>query len=188
MELATTRNAPFWKLVASFFQGKLLIKRGAFSAGAALVRTAAENFESSGWGVWYPELVGTLAEGLAGLGEISEAMAMIRKGMARAERDGERWYIPELVRLNGELELAGGLGKSISAAEDCFVRSIELAQEQQALSWELRAATGLARLRIAQKQPDEARSLLSPVYHRFSEGFATADLRTARTVIDSLAY
>jgi predicted ATPase len=66
-------------------------------------------------------------------------------------------------------------------------RAIDVARRQSALSWELRAATSLASLWASQGREDDAQSLLSPVYARFTEGFSTRDLRTAEALLASLA-
>jgi predicted ATPase len=75
--------------------------------------------------------------------------------------------------------------QSLSAAEDCFVAAIDVARKQGALSWELRAATSFARLWYDQNRRAEASALLQPVYDRFTEGFDTADLRSARTLLEA---
>jgi predicted ATPase len=72
------------------------------------------------------------------------------------------------------------------AADDSFHKAIEIAHEQEALLWELRAAISLARLRVKRGRGSEARQLLAPVYSRFTEGFATPDLRAAKTFLDEL--
>jgi predicted ATPase len=73
------------------------------------------------------------------------------------------------------------------AAEDHFRQALDWARRQGALSWELRCATSLARLRRDQARHEEARELLASVYDRFTEGFATADLRAAKALIDELS-
>ena len=89
--------------------------------------------------------------------------------------------------MKGELLLQGEGGKSTSAAEDCFSAALGLAREQGALFWELRAALSLARLRIRQDRQSAARAILAPVYDRFTEGFATADLTAAKALLDDLS-
>ena len=71
-------------------------------------------------------------------------------------------------------------------AEDCFLRAIDIARKQQAKSLELRAATSLARLWQRQGKCAEARALLAPIYGWFTEGFGTADLQEARTLLEEL--
>jgi predicted ATPase len=71
-------------------------------------------------------------------------------------------------------------------AEAALRRAIDMSRSHGALAWELRAATGLARLRMQQGRSDAARDLLGPVYDRFAEGFTTADLRAARQLLSEL--
>ena len=75
--------------------------------------------------------------------------------------------------------------QSVSAGEDCLKEALDVAQEQGALFWELRAAISLARVRVRQDRQDDARQVLVPVYDRFTEGFETADLRSARAILES---
>jgi predicted ATPase len=94
--------------------------------------------------------------------------------------------LPEALRIKGGLFLLQDRGV-IAAAEDHFRQALDLARQQGALSWELRAATSLARLWRDQARSQEAHELLAPVYDRFTEGFATADLRAAKALIEELA-
>jgi predicted ATPase len=71
-------------------------------------------------------------------------------------------------------------------AEACFLRAIEIARQQQAKSWELRASTSLARLWLRQGKHYEARTLLAEVYNWFTEGFDTKDLQEARALLAEL--
>jgi predicted ATPase len=92
----------------------------------------------------------------------------------------------ELLRIKGELLLLHGAPGAAAAAEDHFRQALDWACRQGALSWELRAATSLARLLRDQGRSIEAAALLQPVYDRFTEGFETADLRTAKRLLDEL--
>ena len=90
-----------------------------------------------------------------------------------------------LLRIKGELlALDETREDKTSAAEDCFRRSLELAREQGALFWELRAALSLARLLLRQDRPEDARKILAPVHDRFTEGYDTADLRAAKIMLE----
>jgi predicted ATPase len=186
IELATNLNTPFWQIGGRCLEGKLLIQRGDFATGSALLRTTLDRWETAGWAIWLPEFLGALAEGLAGLGQLTEALATIDKALVCADRGGEFWYGAELLRIKGELLLRGAKDRSVAAAEDCFHRALEVARQHGALLWELRTALSLARLRLRQDRPDDARRILAPVYDRFTEGFATADLRAARSILRSL--
>jgi predicted ATPase len=72
-------------------------------------------------------------------------------------------------------------------AEACFHHALDIARNQQAKSFELRAATSLARLWQQQGKRQEAHDLLAPVYNWFTEGFTTADLQDAKALLDELA-
>jgi predicted ATPase len=133
----------------------------------------------------YPEFLGALAEGLAGLGRITEAIAAVERALGRVERGGELWNLAELLRLKGELLIQQAADQSISAAEGCFVRALDVARQQGALFWELRSALSLARLRVRQGRRDDVRPILAPAYHKFTEGFETADMRAARAMLES---
>ena len=187
IDVATSHNAAFWKILGWCMEGSLLIKRGEFKVGSIRLRTALDACDSTGWMVFFPEFLCVLAEGLAGLGQLTEALATVNQALARADHGGERWYVAELLRIKGDLLFRKAVGESISAAETCFHEALEVARQQGALSLELRSALSLARLRIKQDRQSEARLLLAPVYDRFTEGFETADLRSARALCETLA-
>jgi len=99
------------------------------------------------------------------------------------ERTRERWLQAELYRHKGELLLRQGHAE---AAEELYCKALNIAEEQEAKLWELRAAASLARLRLNQGKRTEARYLLAPVYGWFTEGFDTRDLKEAKTLLDEL--
>jgi predicted ATPase len=96
------------------------------------------------------------------------------------------WSLPEVLRADAEILLWRGGADAESAAEAKLERSLALAREQSALSWELRAALSLARLKLEQDQPDDVRQVLEPVYSKFTEGFETFDLRSAHSILQSV--
>jgi predicted ATPase/DNA-binding winged helix-turn-helix (wHTH) protein len=183
IDLATRHNATYWRNVGRCLEGKLLIMRGEHRAGAILLRAALDTCNGTGWTMSAPEFLGVLAQAQAALGEHGDALAVVDQALTRADDGGERWYFAELLRIRGELLLPGADDRSLSSAEACFARAMDIAREQGALFWELRAALSLARLRIRQDRVEEARQLLAPTYERFSEGFETADLRAARDLL-----
>ena len=91
-----------------------------------------------------------------------------------------------MLRIKGELLLSQGGSGAAAAAEDHYQQALDWARRQGALSWELRAATSLARLLRDHNRSTEAIAVLAPIYNRFTEGFETADLKTAKALIDSL--
>ena len=94
--------------------------------------------------------------------------------------------MPESLRIKGELLLLQAADGATVAAEAHFRQALDWAREQGALSWELRAALSHARSQGAQGHPQQARQILTQVYDQFTEGFGTADLRTARAMLDAL--
>jgi predicted ATPase len=128
-----------------------------------------------------------MAEAAGRAGQIAEGFAVIEEALAWTERSDERWLIAELRRVKGELLLLEGASGAAAVAEDLFRQALEEAHRQCALSWELRAATSLARLRRDQGRPAEAMALLQPVYGRFTEGFDTTDLKAAKALLDALS-
>jgi predicted ATPase len=99
------------------------------------------------------------------------------------ERTGDPGWEPEVHRLIGDLLLRRD-PSAPDRAEVSYRRAIERARAQEAKSWELRAATSLARLWRDQGKPAEAHELLAPVYGWFTEGFDTADLKDAKALLD----
>ena len=119
-------------------------------------------------------------------GRPEAGQSAIAEALAFAEESGERWWEAELHRLKGELLLAQST-ENRAEAEACFHRALEVAQQQSAKAFELRAATSLARLWAEQGKRAEAHDLLAPVYGWFTEGFDTADLKDAKALLDELA-
>ena len=186
-EVANSINSENQLLLADWLEGVLLIVRREFVGGVVTLRAAMKSLEPMGWTAGAPEGLGAIAQGLAGLGRLDEALATLEQALAWAERTGERWYVAELLRIKGELLLQQENRDSVAAAEGSFKRALELAREQGALLWELRTAASLARHWQSCGRGGEAKELLEPVYARFSEGLATPDLRSARELLQSLA-
>ena len=89
--------------------------------------------------------------------------------------------------LRGALLLRQGPRPTWEEAEACFQQALAIARQQQAKSWELRAAMSLARLWQQQGKRAAARDLLAPIYGWFTEGFDTADLQEAKALLEELA-
>jgi predicted ATPase len=119
------------------------------------------------------------------VGRADQALDTVDKEIARAERSGNGLHVPELHRLKGEAILMRD-SAATSEAETSFRRAIEIARSQSAKWWELRATVSLARLLRDTNRRDEARAMLSEIYNWFTEGFDTADLKDAKTLLDEL--
>jgi predicted ATPase len=124
-----------------------------------------------------------MAAALVQAGRIAEGLALIETGIALS--DGG-WATPELLRLKGEVLVLQSARAAAETAEDLFRQALGAARQQEARSWELRAATSLARLLRDQGRSVKAVTLLQPVYDRFTEGFDTADLIAAKQLLAEL--
>jgi predicted ATPase len=98
----------------------------------------------------------------------------------------EKWSEAEVNRIAGEVALMS-VHPDAPKAEAYFQRALEIARQQQAKSWEVRAAMSMARLWRDQGKREAARDLLAPVYGWFTEGFDTLDLKEAKQLLDELA-
>jgi len=115
-----------------------------------------------------------------------EGLDALEEALQWVHRNDERLYEAEAYRIRGELLLKQDAPDSVGA-EQCFQRALQVARQQQAKSWELRAATSLSRLWLREGKRDDARELLVPLYDWFTEGFDTADLQDARVLVDRLS-
>src|SRR5262249_48170007 len=121
----------------------------------------------------------------------ADGLAVLEDALATQAETGEHSYEADLHRLKGELLLLSGArrtrrkGAIETVAEESLEQAFAIGRRQGARSFELRAATSLTRLREAQGAPAAARRLLAEVYGRFSEGFETADLAAARTILEA---
>jgi predicted ATPase len=116
-------------------------------------------------------------------GQPSDGLRVIGEALERVRTTGGRVWEPELVRLEGELRLAASPA-DVADARGSFRQAMEIARQQSARSWELRAAVSLARTLVAEGRRDEAHRTVADVYEWFTEGLDTADLKDARALLD----
>jgi len=169
-----------WHRPAQCYDGVRLIKRGELGEGLELLRTGLDDVP------YFPFMLGTLAQGLTAAGHVAQALATIDEALAKCERDEERWWFAELLRIKAEVMLSAEGADAAAAAEAHLQDALSWTRRQGALSLELRCATDLARLWHQQGQAVPARDLLAPIYARFTEGFDTADLKAALEITERL--
>ncbi len=186
LALAEKVGSSFWKATAIMLQGWVLALTGNATDAIKLISSAISAWELMEVRLWAPTYLSHLALAYAGDRQFDDARRFIRDALETAERTKERWCEAEVHRLAGEIELMSPRPDT-ERAEGWFVRALAIARQQQARSWELRAAMSLSRLRRDQGKRAEARDLLAPIYAWFTEGFDTRDLREARAVLDTLA-
>jgi predicted ATPase len=175
-----------WHAFGLCLQSVLAVRRGDVANGLRLLRAGFDDLGKVNAAYRYSHFLSETAEALGRAGQIAAALAAIDEAIERCERTEERWVMPELLRIKGELLLLQGGSSAAATAEDHFRQALDWARRQGALSWELRAATSLARLLRDQGRPADAMALVQPVYDRFTEGVDTVDLQTAKALIDAL--
>jgi predicted ATPase len=151
-----------------------------------VLEEAIAAFRTRHCGLRLPLHLGNLALAQGRIGKNEAALATIREALALVEQGGERWVLPELLRIEAELALAAGGDDARNAAHRLLQEALGLAREQGARSWELRVAISLARLWQQMRRTDEARTMLARSYGWFVEGFDTADLKAARVLLGEL--
>jgi predicted ATPase/DNA-binding winged helix-turn-helix (wHTH) protein len=174
-----------WSTFGRCYQGMLVIQRGDLKDGLRLLRAALGEPAAAGSA---PRLSAVLISAASGhAGQIADGLPEIEEAIMRSERTEERWLVAELLRVSGELLLLRGDPGAAATAEAHFRQALDWARRQGALSWELRAAISVARLWRDQGRLADATALLQTVYDRFTEGFATADLKAAKVLLDNLS-
>jgi len=182
--LCTEQGFPFWLAMASILQGWALAEQGQEQAGITQMRHGLRVWRATGAALAETSYLALLAEACGEAGQAEEGLRLLAEAFAAVEQRDERYFEAELHRLQGELLLAQPAAET--EAEACFLRATQIARQQHAKSWELRAAMSLARLWQKQGRPEEARQVLDPVYDWFTEGFDTPDLIGARSLLESL--
>jgi len=184
MLLGISRKHGFapWNDFASRLKGIVLVKTGDLDGGSPLLRADFDEITDSNSGLWFLTGLSEMAEALGRAGRFVDALETVERGIERSQRG---WLAPELLRIKGELLLLQGTAGITEAMED-FRQALDEARRQGALSWELRAATSLARSLSHQGRTADAFACLRPTYDRFTEGFGTADLIAAKRLLDDL--
>lgn len=163
------------------FAAELSVLRGDLDAGLRQMRAALDMLLRHRHYVRYWAFLPSFARMTATGGTVADGLAVINEVLESTQRNDHTTYMPESLRIKAELLLSQG---DADGAEDYLARSLAMARGQGALSWELRAAISLAWLR---DHDGSARELVGSVYRQFTEGFETADLQAARSLLRQTA-
>jgi len=187
IDLALTAEEiiPFFRAHGVMLRGWALVEEGQGEEGITQLREGYAAYHAIGAQIECSHWLALLAEAYRDTGRPAEGLHPIAEALDYVARTGLVYYEAELHRLDGELRLRLDTPDE-QRAEANFRRALEIARQQQAKSWELRAAMSLARLRAEQGRRLEARDLLAPVYGWFTEGFDTADLKEGKALLDQL--
>jgi predicted ATPase/class 3 adenylate cyclase len=183
--LATEDGFPRWLGFGTFLLGWALAELGQEKQGLERMRPVADTMRAAGMRMGMPGLLVQVAQAYGRAGLADEGLAAVAEALELVEQTGERVGVAELHATRGGLLLAASEGNE-AEAEACFRQALDVARSQGARSFELVAATGLARLWQQQGKRKEASELLAPVYDWFTEGFDTRDLKEARALLDEL--
>jgi predicted ATPase/DNA-binding winged helix-turn-helix (wHTH) protein len=172
-----------WAPTARFYRGALACAQAhPPESGIADLERAVEEFRAINHWARMSWILAVLGDALARSGHVADAAGTIEEAMDWGRAHGERWCMPEVLRIQASILMAQG---HQDQAEAALVDSITIARDIGALSWRLRAASDLAHLLRSRSRPDDARELLLPIFTAFTEGFATGDLVDAAGLISA---
>ena len=183
--LADEKGALQWKANAMGQRGWVLALTGKAEDAVPMIASGITASRSTAATVGAPSWLSNLASAHAKLGRLDDAWRCIGEAMTGVKTTKERRWEAEVNRIAGEIALMSR-PPDVLKAEAHFDRALAIARDQQAKSWELRAAMSMARLWRDQGKARQARELLDPVYGWFTEGFDTLDLKEAKALLGDL--
>jgi predicted ATPase len=168
------------EILAEISGGIAWLHSGRLAEAVSRLDRGIEQLTQTGHRIWISYLKSLQAEGLALMGDHARAWPLIEESVAQIEAGEERSHYAEMLRLKGWiLILCGHPDEAITMLR----KAIVVARKQEAKSWELRAATTLARLLVSRGKKTEALALLTPIYDWFTEGHDTRDLKEAAQLL-----
>ena len=183
--MADKGGSLFWGSLGMVVQGCVLALTGKASDAVHVIDSGIIARRSTAATALVPFCLSYLAGAHAELDHFDDARDCIREAMTQVETTKESWFEAEIKRMAGEIELLSP-NPNATKAEEYFEHALAVARQQQAKSWELRAAVSMARLWYDQGKRQQAHDLLAPVYGWFTEGFDTLDLKEAKSLLEQL--
>jgi predicted ATPase len=181
--LADDKHSALWKAFGVLLQGVVSVVAGRPSEAGQTISVGIGALRATGSTLWIPLWSSYLAKSHAALGQFFDAWRSMSEAMTIIETSKESLFEPEVNRMAGELALTAP-APDVAKAEMYFQRALRISRAQQAKSWELRAAMSLARLWCDRGAYNNAYELLAPVYHWFTEGLDTRDLKEAKGLLE----
>ena len=176
-DLASRHGFAVRRPTAMFYKAALACEQDdATPADVDGLADAVMAFHATGNLARLPFYLGVLADFSTRSGRLAEAEVTIHAALDRAAAKNEQWCMPELMRIRASLLAASGRPEE---AEAQLLTSLSLARTLGASAWHLRAATDLAALLCKRSKIQEARGVLSPAIHAFTEGRETRDVLKA---------
>jgi predicted ATPase len=172
-----------FEALAGGWQGALCIRRGEAARGLALLQKSLDAQDEARHALARTSFLLEIAIGQSDIGRPEVALGTIGEALSRVDQTGEGILLPEALRIKAEIVFRLH-DNAFRQAEGLLHLSLDHARSQSALSWELRSAISLTRMRLYSGGCADRRKLLTAVLSRFTEGFETADLRLARTLLE----
>jgi tetratricopeptide (TPR) repeat protein len=185
LAVSTEHGFSYYRAWATILLGWAAAEEGEVEGGVRVVRDGIRGLQATGAELRLPYYLGILAALHLRSGQFDDASAVVRQALEVAARTGERWVLPNLHMLEGDLLLTT-MRHGATEAEARFRCAIKVAADQDARSLFLQGRMRLARLLVEQERRSEAYDDLAAVYHLFMEGFDTPDLKDARALLDRL--
>jgi predicted ATPase len=184
-KLASEKGALFWRALGMLNQGHILALTGNASEAVQLLTNGLAASRQAGSILGEAHHLALLARAYAELGQFDDAWHCVDGALSAMETTKEKVSEAEVNGIAGQISLKSPR-HAVARAEVYFEESLTAARKQQAKSWELRAAMGMARLWRDQGKGEKAHDLLAPIYGWFTEGFDTLDLKNAKALLDQL--
>jgi class 3 adenylate cyclase/tetratricopeptide (TPR) repeat protein len=185
IRIGDEQGFPFWASIGTMFRGWALTELDTGDEGIDAIRRGFEELRATGARVGLSLVHSMLANVSLKQGDYAEGTNFVDEALASLEETGERFFVPELLRLRGELRRAQGAPDA--EVDRCFGEAIAQARDLEALALELRAVASRSRLLRDQGRAREAADALGDVLGRFREGFDTGDLKDARALWTELS-
>jgi predicted ATPase len=163
-----------------------MAEQGRHEEGIAQIQEGLAAYSATGAELTRSRGLCLLAQGCMEAGRLDDGLSALNEALRVCNAQEERNWESEIHRLEGELLLRQD-DANTAEAQISFEQAIEIARQQSAKSWELRATVSLARLLASQGRRDEAGEKLAEIYNWFTEGFDTADLKDAKALLDELS-
>jgi adenylate cyclase len=185
IELSAEHGFAFWLAQATSVRGEAIAEQGRTEEGIAQMLKGLAAMQTIGFEANRAIHLARLAKAYGDAGRLDQALSTLQEALAFADQNEERKYDCERLQLKGQL-LLRQQETHATEAQLSFEHAIDIARQQGAKWFELRATTSLARLLASQGRRDEARAMLTTIYSWFTEGFDTADLKDAKALLDEL--
>ena len=185
LPLAEEQNFNMWVVNGSLVRGIAWTQSGFEDIGIQALIQGLSDYQSMGSEVSRAYHLASLAYAQVSAGQAKQALSILEQALAHVDKSGERFGEADIYRIKGDLLLLSDPGEG--KAEDCYHRSLGIAKQQNAKSWELRTSMRLSHLWQKQGRIQEAKELLAGIYGWFTEGFDTPDLVDAKALLEELA-